>query len=151
AQLEAIAACRPRNTFLHVHDVAVRALTRAMVAHGLLGGPVDTAIEQEAYKRYYMHGTSHWLGCDVHDVGAYARAGSSRVLEPGMVLTVEPGLYFQLDDLTVPAKYRGIGVRIEDDLLVTAKGFKNLSAAIPSEAGAVEKWMKSIKLGVKRR
>ncbi len=104
------------------------------------------ADEKQFYKRYSLHNVSHMLGLDVHDC-AKARQEVYRYgpLQAGMVLTVEPGLYFQEDDLTVPKKYRGIGVRIEDDLLVTAKGFENLSKAIPSEASAVEKWMKAVR------
>jgi Xaa-Pro aminopeptidase len=138
AQELAVAACRPGATHLGVHDVAVRALTEAMVDLGLLKGSVDELIEKEAFKRYYMHGTGHWLGCDVHDVGAYARHGSSRVLEPGMVLTVEPGLYIDLDDADAPEALRGIGVRIEDDVLITADGHENLTAACPKKVDDLE-------------
>src|SRR5690606_5203942 len=97
------------------------------------------------YKRYSLHNVSHMLGLDVHDC-AQARSEVYKFgkLAPGMVLTVEPGLYFQTDDLTVPAKYRGIGVRIEDDVLVTAKGMRNLSANFPSTADEIEAWMAEI-------
>ncbi len=99
--------------------------------------------ENQFYRRYSLHNVSHMLGLDVHDC-AQARAQNYKYgkLEAGMVLTVEPGLYFQVDDLTVPAKYRGIGVRIEDDVLVTAKGHRVLSASLPREPDEVEKWMK---------
>src|SRR5205814_7336789 len=101
--------------------------------------------ENQFYRRYSLHNVSHMLGLDVHDC-AKARVETYKFgkLKPGMVLTVEPGLYFQPDDLTVPAKYRGIGVRIEDDVLVTEKGMRNLSAAIPSGADDVEAWMASL-------
>ena len=101
--------------------------------------------ENQFYKRYTLHNVSHMLGLDVHDC-AQARSEAYKFgkLTPGMVLTVEPGLYFQPDDLTVPARYRGIGVRIEDDVVVTAKGCRNLSAAIPSEADEVEAWMRAV-------
>jgi Xaa-Pro aminopeptidase len=101
--------------------------------------------ENQFYKRYSLHNVSHMLGLDVHDC-AQARAETYKFgkLMPGMVLTVEPGLYFQTDDLTVPAKYRGIGVRIEDDVLVTRTGFNNLSGDIPSEAKDVEEWIRAI-------
>src|SRR5438552_18935661 len=98
--------------------------------------------EHQFYKRYSLHNVSHMLGLDVHDC-AQARQEAYKFgkLKPGMVLTVEPGLYFQLDDLTVPAKYRGIGIRIEDDVLVTPKGMRNLSADIPSGVDEIEAWM----------
>ncbi|PZR04710.1 MAG: Xaa-Pro aminopeptidase [Archangium gephyra] len=154
AQQAAFEAVKPGNDFMEPNRRAMRVLAEGLVKLGILKVSADEALEDQHqfYKRYSLHNVSHMLGLDVHDC-AKARQEVYRYgpLQPGMVLTVEPGLYFQLDDLTVPAKYRGIGVRIEDDLLVTAKGFKNLSAAIPSEARAVEKWMKSIKLGVKRR
>jgi Xaa-Pro aminopeptidase len=114
---------------------------------------VALADQNQFYKRYSLHNVSHMLGLDVHDC-AQARAETYKFgqLKPGMVLTVEPGLYFQMDDLTVPAGYRGIGVRIEDDVLVTAKGVRNLSAAIPSEASEVEQWMARVwKSGVRKR
>ncbi len=138
AQLAAIDAVRPGATFMAVHDVTVRALTEAMIELGLLTGDVDQLIEDEAHKRYYMHGTSHWLGLDVHDVGAYARLGTSRTLAPGMVLTIEPGLYIAPDDEQAPEALRGIGVRIEDDVLVTADGHEVLTAAIPKTVAEVE-------------
>src|SRR3989338_7818639 len=101
--------------------------------------------ENQFYKRYSLHNVSHMLGIDVHDC-AQARAENYKFgkLVAGMVLTVEPGLYFQTDDLTVPSKYRGIGIRIEDDVVVTDKGMKNLSANIPSEVKDIENWMKSL-------
>ncbi|MFO0596992.1 MAG: aminopeptidase P family protein [Myxococcaceae bacterium] len=148
AQQAAFEAVKPGNDFMEPNRRAMRVLAEGLVALGILKTTADEALEDQHqfYKRYSLHNVSHMLGLDVHDC-AKARQEVYRYgpLQPGMVLTVEPGLYFQLDDLTVPAKYRGIGVRIEDDLLVTEKGFKNLSASIPSEAGAVEKWMKSLR------
>ena len=119
-----------------------------VLAHGLerLGilASADDALrdDRQFYKRYSLHNVSHMLGLDVHDC-AQARAETYKFgrLQPGMVLTVEPGLYFQLDDLTVPERYRGIGVRIEDDVVITAGGYENLSAALPSEPDAVEAWV----------
>ncbi|MFT3707243.1 MAG: aminopeptidase P family protein [Archangium sp.] len=148
AQQAAFEAVKPGNDFMEPNRRAMRVLAEGLVSLGILKTTADEALkdEHQFYKRYSLHNVSHMLGLDVHDC-AKARQEVYRYgpLQVGMVLTVEPGLYFQEDDLTVAAKYRGIGVRIEDDLLVTAKGFKNLSAAIPSEAGAVEKWMKSLR------
>lgn len=138
ANLDAIAATKPGATFMDVHDTAIATLTKGMVRVGLLAGEVDDLIQTEAYKRYYMHGTSHWLGLDVHDVGVYAREGSSRVLAPGMVLTIEPGLYVPPDDEQAPERFRGIGIRIEDDVLVTDDGCDVLTAACPKDGDAIE-------------
>jgi len=101
-------------------------------------GSVDEAIEKETYKRFYMHRTSHWLGRDVHDVGSYARDGGPRPLEPGMVLTVEPGLYMPANAEDLPAEFRGVGIRIEDDVLVTESGHEVLSAAAPKQVAEIE-------------
>ncbi|WP_373046478.1 aminopeptidase P N-terminal domain-containing protein [Vulgatibacter sp.] len=131
SQEAAIAAVRPGSTIEAVHDAAVRVLTEGMVRLGLLDGDVDALIESGAYKRFYMHRTSHWLGMDVHDVGLYHVGGTPRPLEPGMVLTVEPGLYVQADDEAAPERLRGIGIRIEDDVLVTEAGHEILSAGTP--------------------
>ncbi len=137
AQLAAIDACRTGTPFWGVHDVAVRVLTEGMVKLGLLVGEVDQLIEDEDYKRFYMHGTSHWLGLDVHDVGLYGRQGEIRELAPGMVLTVEPGLYVAADDEEAPADYRGIGIRIEDDVLVTDGDPEVLTAGVPKDPDAI--------------
>jgi Xaa-Pro aminopeptidase len=109
------------------------------VSFGLLQGEVDKLIETEAYKRFFMHRTSHWLGMDVHDVGAYFDSGKPRRLEPGMVLTVEPGIYIAPDDDTVPPQWRGIGVRIEDDVLVTTSEPEVLTAGIPKTVDEVRR------------
>jgi Xaa-Pro aminopeptidase len=138
AQLAAIATVRPGATLEDVHRSALRVLAEALVANRLLPGPVDEVLEKETYKRFYMHRTSHWLGRDVHDVGSYARDGKPRPLEPGMVLTVEPGLYVPAAAEDVPAHCRGIGIRIEDDVLVTAEGHEVLSAAAPKQIAEVE-------------
>jgi len=138
AQLAAIAAVRPGTTLEAVHTVALRVLVEALIAHGILAGPVDEAIEKGTYRRFYMHRTSHWLGRDVHDVGRYAEGGAPRPLEPGMVLTVEPGLYIPADVEDVPAPFRGVGIRIEDDVLVTPDGREVLSAAAPKQVDEVE-------------
>jgi Xaa-Pro aminopeptidase len=139
AQKASIAQCKVGAGFDEVHDTSVRVLTEAMVDLGLLEGPVDARIEDETYKRYYMHGTSHWLGLDVHDVGSYAtHGGGVRRLAAGMVLTVEPGLYIDPGDDRAPAHLRGIGVRIEDDVLVTGGEADVLTAAIPKTISEVE-------------
>jgi len=138
AQLAAIGAVRPGATLEGVHKTAVRVLVEALIAHGLLTGSVDEAVEKDWYRRFYMHRTSHWLGRDVHDVGNYARDGQPRPLEPGMVLTVEPGLYVPADAGDVAPDFRGIGIRIEDDVLVTDGGCEVLSAAAPKHVAEVE-------------
>jgi Xaa-Pro aminopeptidase len=138
AQLAAIAQVKPGVTFVSVHEVALERLVKGLVRLGLLAGPFETALEKEAYKRFYMHRTSHWLGLDVHDCGAYVADGQSRTLEPDMVLTVEPGVYVAEDDTTVEARWRGIGIRVEDDVLVTAAGHDVLTAGIPKHVDEVE-------------
>jgi Xaa-Pro aminopeptidase len=137
-QKQAILAVRPGVTVDELHDATVRALTEGFIALGLLQGGVDERIADKAYRKYYMHRTSHWLGMDVHDVGDYYVDGKSRALAPGMVLTVEPGIYVAADDETAPREMRGVGIRIEDDVLVTEAGQENLTAAVPKEVADVE-------------
>jgi Xaa-Pro aminopeptidase len=146
AQEAGIAAVKPGAKYRDFHDAAQHVLARRLVEWGLLEGPVERVIELGLQRRYTLHGTGHMLGLDVHDC-AQARTETyvDGTLEPGMVLTVEPGLYFQADDLTVPEEYRGIGVRIEDDILVTADGNRNLSSALPRRAADVEAWMASLR------
>jgi Xaa-Pro aminopeptidase len=146
AQQAAFEAVKPGNDFMEPNRQAMRVLAEGLQRLGILKSAARALEDHhQFYKRYSLHNVSHMLGLDVHDC-ARARQEVYRYgpLQPGMVLTVEPGLYFQLDDLTVPQKYRGIGVRIEDDVLVTKTGMKNLSAAIPSEARAVEQWVASL-------
>jgi len=138
AELAGIVAVRPGATIDGIHDVVVRRLTEGMIALGLLRGTVEERIADASYKKYYMHRTSHWLGMDVHDVGAYHQDGKSRPLLPNMVLTVEPGIYVAPDDDQVPAEFRGIGIRIEDDVLVTESGCEVLTAAVPKAPQEVE-------------
>ncbi len=138
AQLRAIDEVRPSAPFTAAHDVAVRTLCEGLVRIGLLNGSVESIVESGSYKRFYMHRTGHWLGLDVHDCGAYVQNGASRKLEAGMIVTVEPGLYVAPDDETVDARWRGIGIRIEDDVLVTADGREVLTAAIPKSIADVE-------------
>lgn len=138
AQLAAIDAARSGRPFRDMHDAAVRVLTRGMVHLGLLVGEVDALIAGESFKKYYMHGTGHWLGLDVHDAGAYWAGFASRPLAPGMVVTVEPGIYVPPDDDSAPAPLRGIGIRIEDDILVTKGEPEVLTAACPKSIMDVE-------------
>ena len=143
AQLEAIDAIRPGATFIEPHDRAVRVLTEGMVRLGLLEGEVDKLIEEKGFQKFFMHRTSHWLGMDVHDAGPYKVADEWRRLAPGMVLTVEPGLYIAEDSENVDERYRGIGIRIEDDVLVTEQGHEVLSARVPKTIAEVEGTMKT--------
>jgi Xaa-Pro aminopeptidase len=137
-QKEAIAMAVPGATIDQIYEHCVRKLTEGMVELGLLQGPASARIEDQAFKKYFMHGTSHWLGLDVHDAGAYMQGGKSRPLEPGMVITVEPGLYIAANAEGVPERLRGIGVRIEDDVVITAGGNEVLTAACPKEIADVE-------------
>src|SRR6266851_1393672 len=138
AQQKGIDAIRPGVKFDEPHDAAVRVLVEGMCRLGLVKEPVEDALKSGSYRRYYMHRTSHWLGMDVHDVGLYRVGGESRKLEPGMVLTVEPGIYIAPDDDKAPEQFRGIGIRIEDDVLVTADGHEVLTAAVPKSVADVE-------------
>jgi len=138
AQRAGLEQCRPGNTLSDVHDASVRRIVEGLVELGLLSGDVDELIGNEAYRRFYMHNTSHWLGLDVHDVGSYRLDGAHRPLETGMVFTVEPGVYIAADDAEAKPEFRGIGVRIEDDVAVTTNGCENLTAAIPTEPEEVE-------------
>jgi Xaa-Pro aminopeptidase len=138
AQLAAIDAVKPGNCFNHPHEAALQVLTQGLVDLGLLSGDVDELISKESYKPFYMHKTGHWLGLDVHDVGAYKIKGEWRVLQSGMVLTVEPGLYIAPDDTNVDEKWRGIGIRIEDDILVTDTGHQVLSENVPKSVADIE-------------
>ncbi|BAY29352.1 metallopeptidase [Nostoc carneum NIES-2107] len=145
AQKKAIAQVQPGNPFNLVHDTAVRVLTEGLVEVGILKGEVDKLIEEEKYKPYYMHRTSHWLGLDVHDVGVYQHGDNPQILQPGQVLTVEPGLYIvpdtklAEDQPPTDPRWVGIGIRIEDDVLVTSTGHEVLTAGVPKEVDEVER------------
>jgi Xaa-Pro aminopeptidase len=130
AQQAGIACIKPGMLWHTIQEAMVHVLTEGLVVLGLLKGNVQLLIEQEAYKPFYMHSSGHWLGLDVHDVGVYKENGAWRALKPGMVLTVEPGLYIA-PHLPVDARWKGIGVRIEDDIHVTTKGYENLTEALP--------------------
>ena len=145
AQMAAIDAVRVGQHCKAYHEVAVRVLTEGLVRLGLLTGDVTTLIEDGSYRRFYMHGTGHWLGMDVHDVGSYKdMAGEQwRPLQAGMVLTVEPGLYIAADDDTVEPQWRGIGIRIEDDVLVTDGAPEVLTSGVPKTIAEIEALMQS--------
>jgi Xaa-Pro aminopeptidase len=138
SQHRAIAAVKPGVGFDDVHRVATLALVEGLIDLGVLGGNADDVMSRQAYRDYYMHATSHWLGLDVHDCGPYRDDRGQVRLRPGMVLTVEPGLYFGPQAKQAPEIYRGIGIRIEDDVLVTDDGCRVLSQAIPKEPAELE-------------
>jgi Xaa-Pro aminopeptidase len=139
AQQAAIRAARAGRPWHAPHRTAIRELTRGLVALGVLRGDVARLVDKEAFKPFYMHGTSHWLGLDVHDAGAYQdERGRPVRLRPGHVLTVEPGLYFDRRDRRVPRALRGIGIRIEDDVLVTRAAPRVLTAAVPKQVDQIE-------------
>jgi Xaa-Pro aminopeptidase len=143
-----IEATKTGNTVKQRQDLSIELLTEGMKKLGLLKGKTQDLIKKKAYMKYYMHGVGHYLGLDVHDAGRYfneQQAKNSRPFAPGMVLTVEPGLYIPPDDKTAPTKYRGIGIRIEDDVLVTETGNLNLTAKVPKDAEAIEELMNKSK------
>jgi len=142
-QVAAIDMARIGTTIDDIHQFCVRALTGGMIALGLLAGPIDERIKDLSYRRFYMHGTSHWLGLDVHDAGAYTRDGKPRPLEAGMVITIEPGLYIAQIAEGVPDELRGIGVRIEDDIVITNGSPEVLTAGCPKSVRELEALAKS--------
>lgn len=141
AQAAALAQAKPGLPYEAGHDAAVATLAEGLLSLGLLQGTLESVLANGDYKRFYRHKTGHWLGLDVHDVGEYRVDGQSRVLEPGMVFTIEPGLYISPNDTTVAAQWRGIGIRIEDDVLITQAGHHVLTAALERSAEAVEALM----------
>ncbi|HPG94916.1 MAG TPA: M24B family metallopeptidase, partial [Dokdonella sp.] len=143
AQLAAIDEVRPGRSFDAYHQAAVRSLTAGLIKLGLLSGSLRSNLDEHRYRRFYMHKTGHWLGLDVHDVGDYRVDGEYRELEPGMVVTVEPGLYISPDMKGVPARFRGIGIRIEDDVVVTRGDPSVLSSGVPKDADEIEALMAS--------
>ncbi len=140
SQAAAIAEVKPGNAWNAPHDAAVKVLAQGMLDLKLLSGSLDDALEKETYKQFYMHRTGHWLGLDVHDAGDYKRDGQWRTLQPGMVLTVEPGCYIRPGE-GVPAGFANIGVRIEDDAVVTANGCDIITAAAPKSVADIERLM----------
>ena len=143
AQLAAINLIKPGVRYDQVHQASVKVLTAGLVDLGVLVGEVEALIEAEAYKPFFMHGTGHWLGMDVHDVGNYKVNQEWRNLEAGMVLTVEPGLYISAEHNNIDAKWHNIGIRIEDDVLVTSSGHEVLTKGLPRTVDEIEAWMKS--------
>ncbi|GGU49562.1 Xaa-Pro aminopeptidase [Pseudomonas laurentiana] len=141
AQMAAFEEIAPGKHWNHAHEATVQVITEGLVALGLLAGEVEELIECEAYKAFYMHRAGHWLGMDVHDVGDYKVGGQWRVLEPGMTLTVEPGIYISADNMHVAKKWRGIGIRIEDDVVVTKHGCDVLTAGVPKTVAEIEALM----------
>jgi len=139
AQEAAIAAVEPGRLWDEPHDAAVRVITEGLIRLGLINLDLDEALRRGAYRAFYMHKTGHWLGLDVHDVGEYSVGGQPRVFEPGMVTTIEPGIYIDADAEGVPASYRGIGIRIEDNVLVTRKGNEVITAMIPKTIAEIER------------
>ncbi|MCU1731262.1 MULTISPECIES: Xaa-Pro aminopeptidase [unclassified Pseudomonas] len=141
AQEAAFAVIAPGKHWNHAHEATVQVITEGLVELGLLKGDVAELIETEAYRAFYMHRAGHWLGMDVHDVGEYKVGGQWRVLEPGMALTVEPGIYIAADNQSVAKKWRGIGVRIEDDVVVTKQGCEILTSGVPKTVAEIEALM----------
>ena len=141
AQAAAFAATAPGRHWNEPHDAAVKVLAQGFIDLGLLQGSLDGVLESKAFSRFYMHRTGHWLGLDVHDAGDYKLAGEWRPLVPGMVLTIEPGCYIRAAD-DIDARFHNIGIRIEDDALVTADGHENLTAAAPKSVADIEALMR---------
>lgn len=140
AQEAALAVLKPGTTMPQAYRACAQVLVAGLVELGILVGEVDTLIKELAFRPYFMHGLGHWLGLDVHDMGDYQVDGKPRPLEPGMVLTIEPGIYIP-SDADCPAAYRGIGIRIEDDILITEQGYENLTAGVPKTVAAIEALM----------
>jgi Xaa-Pro aminopeptidase len=141
AHAAALAQARPGVAYEAGHQAAVQVLTEGLLSLGLLKGTLGKNLAEGSYKRYYRHKTGHWLGLDVHDVGDYRIDGQSRLLEPGMVFTIEPGLYIPPDDRTVHQKWRGIGIRTEDDIVITRDGHRVLTDKLARSADEIESWM----------
>ena len=146
SQEAAFAAIGPNKHWNQAHEATVQVITEGLVELGLLQGDVDELIANDAHREFYMHRAGHWLGMDVHDVGEYKVGGEWRVLEPGMTLTVEPGIYIAADNTRVAKKWRGIGIRIEDDVVVTRKGCEVLTAGLPRTTDEIEALMAAAKV-----
>ncbi|MEE3651315.1 MULTISPECIES: Xaa-Pro aminopeptidase [unclassified Brenneria] len=140
SQLRALELFAPGRSIREVNEEVVRVMVSGLVGLGIMKGEVEQLMAEQAHRQFFMHGLSHWLGLDVHDVGDYGSTDRGRPLEPGMVLTVEPGLYIA-PDASVPQQYRGIGIRIEDDILITENGNENLTSGVVKDADAIEALM----------
>lgn len=143
AQHAAMLCISPGCLYHEPHQAAVKTITQGLLDLGLLDGDVNHLIELESYKPFYMHQTGHWLGCDVHDVGQYKQNGTWRPLLEGMALTVEPGIYIAHDNLNVAPEWRGIGIRIEDSIIVTHQGYDVLTQGLPRTRQEIEQWMQN--------
>jgi len=153
AQLAAIDACQPGRRYNEPHEISVRVITQGLKDLGLLKGSLDELIDNRAYSEFYMHRAGHWMGMDVHDVGEYKVDGANsdwREFEPGMVTTIEPGIYVHADNDNVAACWRGIGIRIEDDILIRKKGPEVLTAAVPKVPSEIEALMQESKKGLNK-
>jgi Xaa-Pro aminopeptidase len=138
SQKSGIEFARPGVTMQALHDHCTGILIEGLLRLGFLKGTREEILRDKSFRRFYPHSTGHWIGLDTHDVGLYMDGAESRKLEPGMVITIEPGIYIQPNDLEVPAEYRGIGIRIEDDILITENGRENLTAFVPKERNEIE-------------
>jgi Xaa-Pro aminopeptidase len=143
ANIAAVQQVQPGNLWNDPHDAAVKEITRGLRDLGILKGRLPTLIKNQAYRPYFMHKTGHWLGIDVHDVGAYKVADQPRLLEPGMVMTVEPGIYIAPNARGIPKRWKGIGIRLEDDVHLTKTGPEVLSDQLPSSVEEIEAFMES--------
>ena len=144
AQISAINSVKPGQTFENMQKNCIEIITRGLKKLGILKGSEAKLIKEESYKEFYMHGIGHWLGIDVHDVGSYVNEkGRSKPFAPGMVITVEPGIYISKKSKSIDKKWKGIGIRIEDDVLITSSGCEVLSGKLPKEIDAIEAIMSS--------
>jgi Xaa-Pro aminopeptidase len=141
---KALEMFKPGISIHEVNEQVIRIMVAALIDLGIMKGTVEQLVEQQTHRQFFMHGLSHWLGLDVHDVGHYGSPSRSRPLEPGMVLTIEPGLYIA-PDADAPPEYRGIGIRIEDNILITANGNENLTASVVKDPDAIETLMAAAK------
>ena len=141
AQKDAISIIKPGIPFSEIHKKALQTLVQGLIDLRILTGNISDNIESKTYLPYFPHGISHWLGLDVHDIGSYTDKIGSKILKPGMLFTVEPGLYFNNQNTSTPQKYAGIGIRIEDDILVTDTGHQNLTAKLPVNPSDIEQLM----------
>ena len=141
AQDAAIKTIAPGVTFDKANEAAIAVITQGLIDLGILKGEAESLIANGAYRDFYMHSVSHWLGMDVHDVGDYKVDNQWRVYEAGMLLTIEPGIYISADNSAVDDKWRGIGVRIEDNILVTKNGYEVLTDGVPKQRDQIEKLM----------